>query len=59
MVEARFEPMQFDFKELHLTLVSSYELLIRGSEQALIGAAEMDHFRPAWFYWLISILHLL
>ena len=38
--------MQFDFKELHLTVVSSYELLIRGSEQALIGAAEMDHFRP-------------
>lgn len=59
VVEARFEPMQFDFKELLFIMVSSYELLIQGSGQALIRAAEMDHFRPAGFYWLISLLHLL
>lgn len=59
VVEARFEPMQFDFRELLFIMVSSYELLIQGSGQALIRAAEMDHFRPAGFYWLISLLHLL
>lgn len=57
-VQATFEPMQYD-KEQSFTTVPSYELFIQGSDQALIKAAEMDHFRPAAFYWLISLLHLL